>query len=241
MSTAAEPLIQSVPRTPEEFEVLNRALEGSDPVRVLRWAADAFPEGKLALSTTFGVGGMALIHILHAEKIRLPVLFIDTLYHFPETLEHARATAERYDLNLRTLRAAPSREAFEAEHGAELWKRDEALFHRLTKVDPMREALAAEGYTGWITGRRRDQSPSRATMPIVEAAGVVKVNPLAEWSLDRIWEFVRENRIPYHPLHDFGYSSIGDEPLTTPTRPGEHERAGRWRGGGRLECGLHGI
>jgi len=241
MSATAEPLLRSIPRTPSEFEVLNRSLEGSDPVRILRWAADAFPQGELALSTTFGVGGMALLHLLSTEKIRLPIIFIDTLYHFPETLEHARKTAEHYDLDLRTIRAAPTREAFEAEHGKELWKRDEALFHRLTKVDPMRETLAQEGFTGWITGRRRDQSPSRAELPIVEAAGVIKVNPLVDWSLDGIWEFVRANEIPYHPLHDFGYSSIGDEPLTTPTRPGEHERAGRWRGGGRLECGLHGI
>jgi phosphoadenosine phosphosulfate reductase len=105
----------------------------------------------------------------------------------------------------------------------------------------MREALAREGFTGWITGRRRDQSPTRAELPIVESAAVVKINPLVDWTLDGIWEFVRANQIPYHPLHDFGYSSIGDEPLTTPVQPGEHERAGRWRGGGRLECGLHGI
>lgn len=241
MSAAAESLLQTIPRTPADFALLNQSFEGASPARIVRWGVETFPEGELALSTTFGVGGMALIHILSEEKIRLPVIFIDTLYHFPETLEHARNIAQRYDLDLRTHRAAPSREAFEAEHGTELWKQDEALFHRLTKVDPMRRALAEGGFTGWITGRRRDQSSTREALPIIEAAGVVKLNPMAEWSLDRIWEFVRAKGIPYHPLHDFGYSSIGDEPLTTPVRPGEHERAGRWRGSSRLECGLHGI
>jgi phosphoadenosine phosphosulfate reductase len=103
----------------------------------------------------------------------------------------------------------------------------------------MRDALT--GVLGWVTGRRRDQSPTRAAMPHLELASRVKINPLARWTLDNVWSFIRAENIPYHPLHDLGYASIGDAPLTTPVRPGEHERAGRWRGSARLECGLHGI
>lgn len=218
---------------------LNARFEEAEPEDILRWAADTFPKERLILSSTFGVGGMALIHMLSNAGIRVPVIFIDTLYHFPETLEHARRVEERFGLDLRIHRPAPSRQAFEAEHGVRLWERDEDLFHRLTKVEPMRAAL--EGVEGWITGRRRDQSPTRIDLPIIEAAARTKVNPLATWSLDRVWEYIRTHDLPYNPLHDQGYASIGDEPLTTPVEPGEHERAGRWRGSIRLECGLHGI
>jgi phosphoadenosine phosphosulfate reductase len=182
---------------------------------------------------------MVLIHELATKGLRLPVLFVDTLDHFPETLEHAERVAERYGLDLRTFRAAPSREAFEAEHGARLWETDLERFHQLTKVDPMKNAL--DGFDAWITGRRRDQSPTRAALPIVERASLIKVNPIAGWSVDDVWTYIRVHEVPYHPLHDKGYASIGDEPLTTPVADGEHERAGRWRGGSRLECGLHGI
>ncbi len=147
--------------------------------------------------------------------------------------------AERYGLELRTYRAAPSRKEFEAVHGPKLWERDEERFHELTKVEPMRNAL--EGVDAWITGRRRDQSPTRASLLPIELETRVKINPLAFWSLEDVWDFIRVHQVPYNPLHDLGYASIGDAPLTTPVRPGEHERAGRWRGSARLECGLHGI
>lgn len=225
---------------PEEVAALNRRFDRSDPAGILRWAADTIPEGRLVVSSTFGIGGMVIIHLLSEAGIRLPVVFIDTLYHFPETIEHAHRVSERYKLDLRIYRAAPNRKAFEALHGRRLWERDEELFHQLTKVEPMREAL--QGVDGWITGRRRDQSSTRAALALVETVGErVKVNPVASWSLDVVWGFIRASKIPYNPLHDLGYASVGDVPLTTPIRPGEQERDGRWRGSSRLECGLHGI
>ncbi len=241
---AVDPVVAPAPfvsasLTAEEAADLSRHFEGADPREVLRWAASAFPEGRVAMSSTFGPSGMILIHMLAEEGIRTPVLFVDTLYHFPETLEHAERVREHYGIDLRTFPAAKSREALEAQHGERLWERDEELFHQLTKVEPMRRAL--DGFEGWISGRRRDQSESRAGIPIVEKNGRTKVNPLALWTLDQVWEFIMVNRVLYHPLHDEGYASIGDEPLTTPTLPGEHERAGRWRGGTRTECGLHNL
>jgi phosphoadenosine phosphosulfate reductase len=237
--TVAEEVTGSLPLTDAEVEELNLRFEGADPGEVLRWAVESFPAGRVALSSTFGVGGMVLIHLLAERGLRLPILFVDTLYHFPETLEHAERVARRYDLDLRTYRAAPTREAFEELYGSRLWEVDEERFHRLTKVEPMSKAL--EGFDVWITGRRRDQSSTRADLPVVERGTRIKVNPLANWSRDDVWTFVRLHEVPYHPLHDQGYASIGDAPLTTPVEDGEHERAGRWRGGGRLECGIHGI
>jgi phosphoadenosine phosphosulfate reductase len=239
MSGTTSPALPSLGLTPEETAELNARFERTDPAAILRWAREIIPDGRLVLSSTFGVGGMAIIHLLAEEGIKLPVVFIDTLYHFPETIEHAERVAERYGLELRMYRPAASRREFEAAHGPRLWERDEELFHRLTKVEPMKEVL--EGIDGWITGRRRDQSPSRTALPHVELNGRIKINPLASWNLDLVWEFIRVHKIPYNPLHDLGYASIGDAPLTTPIKPGEHERAGRWRGSARLECGLHGI
>jgi phosphoadenosine phosphosulfate reductase len=239
MTTSADPLLQHLPWSETEVEELNRRYEGADPREILRWAVGALPEGRVAMSSTFGVGGLVLIHLLSEEGIRLPVFFIDTLHHFSETLEHAERVRERYELDLRVHRAAESRAEFEARHGPRLWERDEERYHHVTKVEPMREAL--EGIDGWISARRRDQSPTRAALPVVERSSRIKVNPLASWSLDRVWDFIRRHEIPYNPLHDQGYASVGDAPLTTPVAPGEHERAGRWRGSVRMECGLHGI
>ncbi|MSR22422.1 MAG: phosphoadenylyl-sulfate reductase [Gemmatimonadetes bacterium] len=234
---AADPVVGPAPLTPEEAAELNQQFETAHPREVLRWATAAFPDGRVAISSTFGPSGMVLIHMMAEEDIRVPVLFVDTLYHFPETLAHAEHVRSHYGLDLRVFKPAASREAFEAQHGPRLWERDEELFHQLTKVEPMKEALT--GFEGWVNGRRRDQSLTRAGIPIVEQSGRTKVNPLARWTLDQVWEFVMVNRVLYHPLHDEGYASIGDEPLTTPTLPGEHERAGRWRGSTRTECGLH--
>jgi len=239
MSTTVDPLLRHLPWTADEVEGLNRRFEGAEAREILRWAVEALPEGRVGMSSTFGVGGLVLIHLLSEEGIRLPVFFIDTLHHFPETLEHAERVRERYRLDLRIHRAAESRAEFEARYGTRLWERDEERYHHLTKVEPMREAL--QGVDGWITARRRDQSPTRAALPIVERASRIKVNPLAGWTRDDVWDFIRRNEIPYNPLHDQGYASIGDAPLTTPVAPGEHERAGRWRGSVRTECGLHGI
>ena len=239
MSTTTQTTALSTVVDPGEAEELNARFETAAPEEVLQWTVDRFPDDRLVLSSTFGVGGMVLIHKLSQMGVQVPIVFIDTLYHFPETLEHARRVEERFGLDLRVHRPAASREAFEAEHGDRLWETDEERFHRLTKVEPMRRAL--QGAQGWITGRRRDQSPTRAALPIVEVSNWIKVNPLATWSLDRVWEYIRMHDLPYNPLHDRGYASIGDEPLTTPVQAGEHERAGRWRGSVRLECGLHGI
>jgi phosphoadenosine phosphosulfate reductase len=240
MSVTTPPASPQVRLAPDEVAELNRRFDKADPAAILRWSAGAVPAGRLVVSSTFGVGGMVIIHLLSDAGIRLPVVFVDTLYHFPETIEHAYRVRDRYDLDLRIYRAAPTRKEFEAVHGRRLWERDEELFHQLTKVDPMRRAL--EDVDGWITGRRRDQSSTRAALPVVEIVGErVKVNPVASWSLDVIWGFIRASKIPYNPLHDLGYASIGDVPLTTPIRPGEQERDGRWRESSRLECGLHGI
>jgi len=211
----------------------------SDPSSIIEWAVDNVGAKNLVVATAFGPSGMVNLHLVAQVAPQVPVVFVDTLFHFPETLELADKVSEKYGLEVRIFRPAESREEFERIHGERLWERDLDEFHRITKIEPMERALV--GVSGWITGRRRDQAKTREVMPVVEVGERIKVNPLAAWTRKDVWRFIHDNGVPYNALHDRGYTSIGDEPLTTPTLPGEDERAGRWRGQGRLECGLHTI
>lgn len=212
-------------------------LDEAPAEEILRWTAENFEPGQIALSSAFGPGSAVLIHMLAEIAPQTPVIFIDTLHHFQETLEHVALVTERYGLDLRVFKAAESREAFEAEHGERLWERDLERYQMLTKVEAFKRAT--NPLQGWITGRRRDQSSTRTYLPVVEVKEKLRINPLAAWSKKQIWDFILEHELPYNPLHDRGYASIGDAPLTTPVGAGEHERAGRWRGSEKLECGIH--
>jgi phosphoadenosine phosphosulfate reductase len=223
----------------EDVRQINERFEGSHPSDVLRWAVDTVTPGRLIVASSFGATGMVNLHLLAEIAPQVPVAFVDTLYHFPETLEHAERVKAHYDLDVRVYRPAASRAEFEEKYGERLWERDLDLFHRLTRIEPMKQALI--GVEGWITGRRRDQSDSRSALAHVEIGDRIKVNPVASWSADEVWLFLRANGVLYNPLHDMGYLSLGDQPLTTPVSEEEHERAGRWRGSERLECGIHGL
>jgi phosphoadenosine phosphosulfate reductase len=211
--------------------------DDADPASVIEWAVERVGRDRLVLSTSFQPSGMVNLHMLASIAPEVPVVFIDTLYHFDETLAFVDRVTEQYGIDLRVFRPAESREEFERMHGERLWEVDLDKFHYLTKVEPMERALKDVG--GWITGRRRDQSSSRADMPVVEIGERIKVNPLATWTRNDVWSYIVKHDVPYNPLHDRGYTSVGDEPLTTPVAEGEDERAGRWRGQGRMECGLH--
>lgn len=223
-------------RTPPSAAPTGTAPSARD---TLRQAVRMYHPGHLAVVSAFGPGSAVLLHLLYEIGARVPVVFVDTLHHFPQTLEHVASVRNRYDLDLRVVRPADNRAAFEAAYGPRLWERDLELYQRLTKVDPFRAAIAT--LDAYITGRRRDQSAARAQLARYEPGPPARINPLAQWTRDEVWRFIHEHALPYNPLHDRGYASIGDEPLTTPVAPGEAERAGRWRGSGRLECGIHGI
>lgn len=228
-----------------DLEELNQQFACCHPRNVLAWCIENFPTG-LVQSSAFNVNGMVIMHIL-ARELRVappvPVLFLDTLHHFPETLALVRKATEVYGLDLKVYKAADvdSQEAFAKRYGEALWDTDIDKFYQLTKIEPLERGLKELGAVAWITGRRRDQSRNRANTPIFELDrfGRLKINPLANWSYKEVWTYVVEHGVIYNPLHDQGYASIGDEPTTTPVREGEDERAGRWRGTGKTECGIH--
>ena len=222
-----------------DVDAANHALEGAPAEEILRWAVDNFAPGKLAQISAFGPQSIIMIHMLKDIAPDLPVIFLDTLHHFPETLEHVERVRQMYDLNLHIYRPAPTIEAFEERYGPLLWERDLKLYSQVSKVEPFLEAT--KSLDGWITGRRREHSDTRKELRPIERSGGDKltINPLVAWDRSATWRFILDNNLPYNPLHDQGYTSIGDAQFTTTVQLGEDERAGRWRGSGVTECGIH--
>jgi phosphoadenosine phosphosulfate reductase len=209
------------------------ALAGADPETTLAWVVETFP-GQAALTVSFGGGGVVLAHLISRIDRSVPVLFLDTRFHFPETYAFKQRFVEQYGLNLRELTPLTD--------PGPLYQTDPDRCCAIRKVEPLERALV--GFDAWISAVRQDQSDSRAATELVEyheigGRPIVKVFPLARWSRADVWRYIREHGVPYHPLLDQGYSSIGCWPCTRPTAPGERERAGRWSGIGKTECGLH--
>ncbi len=186
------------------------------------------------VTASFQAECVVLVHMLRAVRPRIPVLFLDTVHHFDETLRYRDEIADRWALNLVTLRAA--------DPAPGLWRENTQACCARHKVEPLFAALA--GYDAWFTGLRRDQSPSRAALAEVEpftlagGATLRKISPLARWTTADVWRYAKQHEIPLLPLYNAGYTSIGCAPCTTlPLQPGD-ERSGRW-GGQKLECGIH--
>lgn len=228
-----------------DLDELNQRFEGAHPREILAWCVANIPT-KFVQTSAFNVDDLVITDILYRElkpKKPVPVMFLDTLHHFPQTLELVEKAIKLYNLDLRTYKVPDidTREAFTAAYGDALWDRDIQKFHYVTKIEPLQRGLAELEAVAWITGRRRDQAVTRANMPIFEhdIKNRIKVNPIAAWTRKESWAYVAEHKMIYNPLHDQGYPSIGDEPITTKVAPGEDERAGRWRGTGKTECGIH--
>jgi phosphoadenosine phosphosulfate reductase len=213
-------------------------LASMETTRFLRHVAlDLFP-GRIALVSSFGADSAVLVHMIAEIDKSLPVLFIDTGVLFSETLAYRDTLVERFGLsNVVTITPSPKRLA-EEDPETFLWSSDPDRCCHIRKVLPLAEAL--EGFDAWITGRKRFQASTRARLPLLETeAGRIKVNPLADWTMQDIETYLETHGVPRHPLVAKNYLSIGCIPCTTPVKPGEDPRAGRWRDKGKVECGLH--
>jgi phosphoadenosine phosphosulfate reductase len=205
---------------------------------LLEWAYDEFGH-KLVLTCSWQKQSSVLIHMASELGLDVDIVELDTHLFFRETYETRERLVERYGIQLIRPEIITVAEQHRAE-GPNLWERDADRCCHIRKVEPLLAALRP--YDAWASGIRRDQSPSRAGTPKVEWSerfDVWKVHPLAEWDEKRVWAYIHVNEIPYNPLHDSGYRSIGCIPCTRPTRPDEEERAGRWAGSDKLECGIH--
>jgi phosphoadenosine phosphosulfate reductase len=229
MSFLVEPPSLPVPKLhDEELAELNREFERLSAPKIIQWAIDTFsPHLCLAASMQDAV----LIDLATKVDPAIEVVFIDTGYHFPETLETVEAVRKRYGLNLRMMTVAP--------HDEELWKVDPENCCSAVKVGQLDRALA--GKAAWMSGLRRTEAASRAGAPIVarDLRGLVKVNPIATWTDLDVEGYIADHDVPINPLLGQGYTSIGCQPCTQlPSDPGD-ARSGRWAGRDKTECGLH--
>jgi phosphoadenosine phosphosulfate reductase len=217
-----------------------RAFEEATPQAILAWAVDVF-RGRLALACSFGgPSGLVLLDMAMEIDKSIPVYYLDTGLLFPETYEHIGVIAQRYGITPRAVHPAQTLEEQAQEYGPALWERDPDRCCNLRKVQPQRAFL--KNFDAWISGVRRDQSTTRRALDIVgwdRKFDLVKINPLAGWTEEMVWTYIRVHDIPYNTLHDRGYPSIGCVTCTQAVNPGEDARAGRWRGFAKTECGLH--
>lgn len=235
-------------RPPIDGALLETDLSGLDAAGRLRWAWEAFGE-RAQIGTSFQGAGLATIHLAYTSGLRFPVFTLDTGLLFPETLETWHKLEAFFGIRIEGLKPRQTPEEQAATIGAELWSSDPDLCCTLRKVEPLREKLGA--IDCWITGLRRDQSAVRGETGLLEehqldsdvAPGQVstiwKLNPVADWSRDQVWDYLKRHGVPYNPLQDRGYRSIGCMPCTRATAAGADERAGRWTGFNKTECGIH--
>ena len=218
-------------------ERAGRELEGAPAAEVLRWAHESFGD-RFAVASSMGDGLLA--HLAQGVAPGVDVVFLDTGYHFAETLGTRDAVSAVYDVNVRTVLPLLTVGQQDAEHGPELWRRDPTACCAMRKVEPLERALAP--YTAWASGIRRDEAPTRRGAGVVEwdaKRRKVKVNPIAAWTQDDVDAYVAEHGVLVNPLTYDGYASIGCAPCTQRVAPGQDARAGRWAGTGKTECGLH--
>jgi phosphoadenosine phosphosulfate reductase len=225
----------------DELQRESARLESASPQEILSWATVRF-RGHFTMATAFGAEGMTLIHMLAEIAPDTPIFNLETGYQFPETLELREQIIARYGIEVEFKRPDTTVEEYEQLNGGPLYKTrpDQCCMDR--KLTVLHKAVV--GMHAWSSAIRRDQSPDRAQTPIVgwdKKFGLVKVSPLANWTKKEVWNLISKQNIPYNSLHDQGYSSIGCQPCTRSLLFGEDERAGRWSGTAKTECGLHSL
>jgi phosphoadenosine phosphosulfate reductase len=224
----------------DALHALSDHFETARPEKILSWALESFGRRDVALATGFGVEGCVLVSMLAETDRSARIFYLDTDVLFAETYALRDRLAEKYGVTFERWATDLTLERQASQYGARLWEREPDQCCRLRKVEPLRRGLG--GLRAWITAIRRDQSDARRNIGIVEwdeKFGLVKINPLARWSASDVWNYVLRNGVPYNPMHDEGYPSIGCQPCTSPVQIGEDARAGRWRGKEKTECGLH--
>jgi phosphoadenosine phosphosulfate reductase len=222
-----------------DFDKLNQEFETQSAEEIVRWAVKTFPTD-MAMATSFGAESTVLLHLVTQIAPNIPVLFTNTGFHFKETLEHRDKLVARLKLNLRELKPEIPNEEFLAKNG-KLYERDPDSCCAVNKIAPFEKAL--KDYKAWITGIRRNQADTRQQRQFVEQdrGTLIKVSPLLTWTSKMFWDYAKKHDLPYHPLWEKGYLSIGCSPesCTRPVQLGEDPRAGRWAGKNKIECGIH--
>ncbi|KAF2861528.1 MGSUL7 PAPS reductase [Piedraia hortae CBS 480.64] len=233
--------------TKPHLKFINKQLSELEPEDVLKWCLTSLPQ--LWQTSAFGLTGLAIMDMISkldfTIKPNIELIFLDTLYHFPQTLDLVERVKQRYpNLSIHTFKpeGCETTAEFEKTYGERLWEADEEKYDWVAKVEPAQRAYRELDVKAVITGRRRSQGGKRGDLDIIEVeeeTGLIKVNPLANWTFKQVQTYIRENNVPTNDLLDQGYRSIGDWHSTQPVTESEDERAGRWRGRQKTECGIH--
>ncbi len=228
-----------------DLERLNSKFEHLHPREILSWSTSVFPTG-LVQASGFNIDDLVISDLFYRylrPQTSVPVVFVDTLHHFRETLQLLEKAKSFYGLNLQVYKipGVDSAAKFAAKYGENLWERDLDKFLCLTRVRPLQQALQELNTQAWITSRRRNQVGEEPKMPILEldSQGRLKINPLANWTRAESWAYAYEFDLIYNPLHDQGYSDISDKPLTIKVKPEENEGTDFWQGGYQMGSGIH--
>jgi phosphoadenosine phosphosulfate reductase len=227
------------PEVREDLSQASRSLEGLEPPDIINWAFERYGQ-RLTMATAFGPEGCLIIHWLATIAPKTFVFNLDTGYQFNETLELRDRIARRYGIDVSLERPETTVEEYERAHGGPLYQSDSNRCCADRKIAVIRRVLTR--FDAWMSGIRRDQSQDRSSAPIVgwdHKFNVVKISPLANWTKAKVWDAIVREDVPYNPLHDQGYISIGCWPCTRAVSFGDDERAGRWSGTAKTECGLH--
>jgi len=231
----------------DQSQIIQQLSNAVDPVEILR---RSMAVTGLYQTTSFGLSGLVVLDMIYKLQTadptlpRVEIVFIDTLFHFPETLDLLERVRAQYPLNkIHIFRphTVNSADEFEVKHGGQLWKRDPGLYDYSTKIEPAERAYADLSIKAVLTGRRRSQGEQRANLTVVDvdSAGLIKINPLFNWSFDQVKQYIIDNNVPHNALLKQGYKSVGDWHSTLPTEESEGERYGRWKGQEKTECGIH--
>ncbi len=222
-----------------DLSALADSFESLAPQDILAWAIPEYSP-HIVMSTAFGPGGIVLMHLVKQMGYDIPVFYIDTGLLFPEVHQLRSVLEQTLGIRFERIEPALSLEEQAEQFGEKLWERDADTCCWLRKVLPLQRYLRDK--KAWISAIRADQTKNRAKGRVIEwdeRFQVVKINPLLKWSEGQIWEYIKRHGLPYNPLHDRGYPSLGCIPCTSPIENGEDMRAGRWRGKTKVECGIH--
>ncbi|RUM50085.1 MAG: phosphoadenylyl-sulfate reductase [Hydrogenothermus sp.] len=227
--------------TKEFVKEKSKYFENLPAQNLLKWVFENYEN--VGFTSSFSADDISIIHMIKDIKPDALIIFIDTDYHFPETYQLVEKVKNEWDINLKIIKPLITIEEQERKYGKNLYEKDPDKCCYIRKVEPLKRVL--EDLDVWITGMRRDQSPTRANIGKVEihklpsGKEILKINPIADWTRKDVWKYVHKHNLPYNILYDKNYLSIGCKPCTRPVLDGEDERAGRWAGKGKLECGLH--
>ena len=227
-----------------QVQALNERFQNQPTEEILKWAWGEF-ESRAGIGTSFQGAGLVMIHLARKHGLNFPVFTLDTGLLFPETLELKKRLEDFFEIKIESMEPDLTVEQQAKALGPELWKSNPDLCCATRKVVPLQSKLA--DLDAWVTGLRREQSETRTSVQYVElytfdevsGREIVKLNPMAAWSRKAVWDYLHAHKIPYNPLHDQGYRSIGCWPCTAKVADEKNERAGRWTGFNKVECGIH--